>query len=222
MTIRVVITGATGMVGKAVLLECLDSTSVTSVLAINRRPIGINHPKIIEVLHQDFSDFTSLKQKIIGYDACFYCMGVSSLRMSEADFTRYSFDYTKALADVFYQANPNAVFNYVSGAGCDSSEKGRTMWARVKGRTENYIFNKGFKDAYAFRPGAIFPVKGVQTKTKLYDLAYKVMTPFYPLLKRVTPIVESDEFGKAMINSVLYPQALKKLENKDLIELARQ
>lgn len=222
MTITVVITGATGMVGKAVLLECLESPSVESILVINRRPLGVDHPKLKEVLHSDFSDFSRLEKDLADYDACFYCMGVSSFRMSEADFTRYSFDYTKALADAFYKANPNAVFNYVSGAGCDSSEKGRVMWARVKGRTENYIFNRGFKDAYAFRPGAIFPVKGVQTKTKLYDLAYKVMTPFYPLLKKVTPIVESDEFGKAMINSVLYPQKLKKLENKDLIELSKK
>lgn len=217
---KVVITGSTGMVGKAVLLECLASAHVSEVLVINRSPLGITHPKLKEIIHADFSDFSGLERELAGYDACFYCMGVSSFGMSEADYSRITHDFTRAFAEAFLRASPDAVFNYVSGSGTDSSERGRVMWARVKGRTENMILNMGFRDAYAFRPGAIWPVKGVRSKTRLYDVAYRLMRPVYPLLRRLMPIIESDAFGLAMINSVRFPQPKKHLENRDLMALA--
>ena len=222
MGLKVVITGATGMVGKAVLIECLESEKVEQVLIVNRNPVDMSHPKLKEILHKDFSNFEAVKEQLAGYDACFYCMGVSAFRMSEKDYSRITYDFTMAFAKVFKEVSPNAVFNYVSGTGTDSSEKGRIMWARVKGKLENAIFNLGFKDAYAFRPGAIYPNKGVKSKTKLYDFVYAIFTPLYPLLKRLTPIVESDQLGRAMINSVLYPQTNKFLENKDLIALSQR
>ncbi|KEI70173.1 NAD-dependent epimerase/dehydratase family protein [Endozoicomonas elysicola] len=217
---KVVITGSTGMVGKAVLLECLASHRVESVLIINRHPVNIQHPKLKEIIHRDFSDFSSLSDELAGYDACFYCMGISAFRMSEQDYSRITFDFTKAFAETFISASPDSVFIYVSGTGTDSSESGQVMWARVKGRVENRILTMGFKDAYAFRPGAIYPVKGVQSKTRLYNLIYKLMVPLYPLLKHLTPIIESDQLGQAMINVVLHPQDKKHLENKALIRLA--
>ena len=157
---KVIITGATGMVGKGVMLECLESSKIEEVLVINRTSLGMQHPKLIEILLQDFQNVSSLKEKLSGYDACFFCMGVSVIGLSEEDYLRITYLTTKSFVDTLYQINPNMVFNYVSGAGTDSSENGGTMWARVKGKTENMIFGKGFKDAYAFRPGAIIPEKG--------------------------------------------------------------
>jgi uncharacterized protein YbjT (DUF2867 family) len=219
---KVVITGATGMVGKAVLIECIESDRVSEIVLVSRSPIGMTDPKITEVIHDDFSNFDAIQDKLKGLDACFYCMGVSSFRMSETDYTRFTYDYALAFSSVLKQVSPDAVFNYVSGAGSDSTEKGRIMWARVKGRTENMIFNMGFKDAYAFRPGAIYPAKGVKSKVRIYDLAYKLFLPFYPLLKHLMSIVESDQLGQAMINSVLHPQENKFLENNDLVQLAKR
>ena len=152
---KVIITGSTGMVGKGVLLECLESPKIEEVLIINRSTLGMEHPKLKEVLLADFSTVESIKDELESYDACFYCMGVSSVGMSEEQYTIITYDVTKAFADVLYELNPDMVFIYVSGTGTDSSEKSRIMWARVKGRTENMVLNKGFKDAYAFRPGAI-------------------------------------------------------------------
>lgn len=208
------------MVGKAVLLECLESKAVNQVLVVNRSELGMQHPKLKEVLHGDFKNFNAIKETLKGYDACFYCMGVSSLGLSEEKYADITYTMTAALASVLYGLNPQMVFNYVSGTGTDSSEKGRGMWARVKGRTENMVLNMGFKDAYAFRPGAILPEKGVKSKTGWYNALYVLLRPLYPLLRKMKSVTLSSNVGKAMINSVLYPQEQKHLENTDINLLA--
>lgn len=217
---HVIVTGSTGMVGKGVLLECLEHPEIAGVLAINRSPLQLQHPKLKELILKDFMDIGRQKEILKGYDACFYCMGVSALGLSEAAYSAITYDVTKAFADVLLSLNPGMVFNYVSGTGTDSSEQGRSMWARVKGRTENMIFKKGFGDAYAFRPGIIIPEKGIRSKTGWYNAIYVIMQPFFPLFKRSKNITTTTKIGKAMINSVLFPQAEKYLENKDINNLA--
>ena len=220
MKINAIITGTTGMVGKGVLIECLESPQVASVLIVNRRSIGMVHPKLKEVLMSDFTQFESIKDELKGYNACFHCMGVSSIGMSEEDFTHFTYTMSKSLADAVAEVNNDVVFNYVSGTGCDSSEKGKVMWARVKGRTENYIFSKGFKDAYAFRPGAILPEKGIKSTNTWYTPLYVILKPFFPLMKRMNSVTTTTRVGQAMINSVLQPRAQKFLENRDINTLA--
>lgn len=217
---KVIITGSTGMVGKAVLLECLNHKSVTEILVINRHSIGITHAKLTELLHHNFNDFSPIKKRLEGYDACFYCMGISSVGRKEEEFNNITYRTTKALANLLYEINPQMVFNYVSGTGTDSSEKGQVMWARIKGKTENMILNMGFKDAYAFRPGIILPEKGVKSKTGWYNLLYIITTPLFPLLKKLDSVTLSSSVGIAMINTLLYPQSKKHLENKDINTLA--
>jgi len=220
MSIKVIITGTTGMVGKGVLIECLESQEVDSVLIINRSSAGVSHPKLTEIIHKDFSDLTSIKENLKGYDACFFCMGISSLGKNEEEYYRITYTMTEALAKLLYDINPGLVFYYVSGAGTDSSEQGKIMWARVKGKTENMIFGMGFKDAYAFRPGVIIPEKGVKSKTGWVNFLYVLTKPLFPLMLKSKYVTSSSRMGKAMINSVLHPQELKVLENKDINELA--
>lgn len=219
---KVIITGATGMVGGAVLLECIESSSVDKILLINRHKMEVKSDKVFQVIHKDFTDFSAISNDLEGYNACFHCMGVSSVGMDEERYTMLTFDVTKSLADILFNNNENLVFNYVSGTGSDETEKSSSMWKRVKGQTENYILNKGFKDAYAFRPGAILPEKGVKSKTPLYNALYVVMRPFFGLFKKLDSIITSSEIGQAMINSVLFPQELKFLENKDISQLANK
>jgi NAD dependent epimerase/dehydratase family len=219
---NVIITGSTGMVGKGVLLECLENPLIEKVLLVNRNHLEINHPKLGEVLLPDFTRVNELKNRLSGYDACFHCMGVSSIGMNEETFLQLTFHITKAFVDVLYELNPNMVFNYVSGTGTDSTEKGKIMWARVKGKTENLILNKGFKDAYAFRPGLIIPEKGIQSRTGWYNAIYVVMRPFFSLLKKSKNITTTTKLGMAMINSLKFPQAKKFLENKDINEIAEK
>ncbi|MEM1326393.1 MAG: NAD-dependent epimerase/dehydratase family protein [Bacteroidota bacterium] len=219
---KVIITGATGMVGKGVLLECLAHETISEVLLINRRPIDKTHPKIKEILLDDFMKIDTVSDQLEGYDACFFCMGVTSVGMNEADYTKITYDITKAFADILYKLNPNMVFNYVSGTGTDSSEQGSTMWARVKGRTENMVFQKGFKDAYAFRPGVIIPENGIKSSTGWYNAIYVVTRPLFPLLKKSKNITTTTKLGQAMINSVLKPIDKKKLENADINNLAER
>ena len=220
MSQKVIITGSTGMVGKGVLLECLESPVIEKVLLINRNSLKMSHSKIEEVLLKDFTKMEDIKDQLASYDACFHCMGVSSVGMSEADYSHLTFDVTKALADVLYDHNPNAVFIYVSGTGTDGSEKGRVMWARVKGKTENYILNKDFKDAYAFRPGVILPEKGIKSRTGWYNAMYVIARPFFPLMRRSKNITTTTRLGQAMINALSFPVESKLLENKEINELA--
>lgn len=216
---KVIITGATGMVGKGVLLECLEHPDITEVLSISRRSTDIDHPKLKELIHQDFSEFASLAAQLKGYDACYACMGVSSAGMNEKDYTKFTYDFTLALARELYGINPDMTFNYVSGVGTDSSEKGRAMWKRVKGKTENDLLKMGFKQAYMFRPGAIIPVKGVEPSSKMYRVLVNNLTWLIKLIKRLAPdaVVDSAQIGLAMINvtkrgydkSVLMPRDIQ-------------
>jgi uncharacterized protein YbjT (DUF2867 family) len=217
---KVIITGASGMVGKGVLYECMDDTRVSEILIINRNTLAINHPKVKEILHQDFTNFSSLAVDLKGYDACFHCMGISSAGVSEEKYAELTFTVSAQLAEVLYQSNPQMLFNYVSGTGTDSTEQGRIMWARVKGKTENYILGMGFKDAYMFRPGAIIPERGITSRTKLYNILYIIMRPFFPLLKRMKSVTTTTKLGKAMIHSYFHPQELKYLEGEDINRLS--
>lgn len=213
---KVIITGSTGMVGKGVLLECLDHSEIEKVLIINRKSLEMQHPKLQEILLSDFLEIASIKDQLKAYDACFYCMGVSAIGMNEDAYHKITYSMTEAIAEVLYELNPNMVFNYVSGTGTDSTEQGNTMWARVKGKTENMVLNKGFKDAYAFRPGAILPEKGIKSSTGWYNAIYFIMRPFFPLMRKSKNRTSTTILGQAMINTLFHPQDLKHLENPDI------
>ncbi|MFB1003216.1 MAG: NAD-dependent epimerase/dehydratase family protein [Bacteroidia bacterium] len=219
---KVIITGSTGMVGRSVLNECLVSDTVQEVLVVNRRSVMVTHPKLTELLHSDFTDFSGLVPDLKGYDACFHCMGVSSVGKNEEEFTKLTYTVTKSLTDACHSANPLVVMTYVSGQGTDSTEQGNRMWARVKGKTENYILNKGVKDAYMFRLGALVPDNGVGYGASWYTYLYIAMSPLFPLLRRLNAVTTSKKLGKAMINAVSANQALKHLENKDINALSRE
>lgn len=167
-----------------------------------------------------FQNIEAVVKELEGYDACFHCMGTSAVGKNEATYTKITFEYTKTLVDICYKVNPNMVFNYVSGTGTDSTEKGRSMWARVKGKTENYILAKGFKDTYMFRPGAIIPEKGIKSRTGWYNLFYVILRPFFGMMKKSKNITTTTKIGLAMINSVLNSQELKILENQEINTLA--
>ncbi len=219
--IRVLITGSTGMVGKGVLLQCIDSDLIREVILINRRPIDIESEKIQEIILPDFADLKTIQSKLGNLDACFHNMGVSSLGLSEEEFSLYTYEYTKLLADMCFEESPNCVFNYVSGLGTDSSEKGRVMWARVKGRTENYIIKKGFTDAYLFRPGMIIPERGIQSGVAWYNRIYQVTKPIHSWFLTFKSVTSTGAIGDAMMNSVFFPQDKKILEGADINELAK-
>lgn len=217
---KVIITGSTGMVGKSVLLEALRSEQVREVLLINRRPVGLQHPKLKELIHEDFLKLEAIRDQLRGYGAIFHCMGVSAVGMKEDAYTRLTYQLTGHWVDTLYEINPGIVFNYVSGTGTDSSEQGRQMWARVKGRTENMILNKGFKDAYMFRPGGILVEKGVKAAKGSTSRVYAMLRPLLLLMKHSKYVTTGPNIGKAMVNSVLKPQKIKILENRDIDALA--
>jgi nucleoside-diphosphate-sugar epimerase len=217
---KVIITGSTGMVGKGVLLECLDDDRIIEVLLINRSLIDIKHPKIKEIIHKDFTDLSAIQHNLKNYNACFHCMGVSSAGMKEEQYLKLTYTITENLINVLYNFNPNMTFIYVSGDGTDSTESSKTMWARIKGKTENLILNKGFKDAYAFRPGIILPERGVKSKTKLYNSLYILMRPFFPILKKMKSVTTSQNIGKAMIGLTLNSKQLKILLGSDINQAA--
>jgi uncharacterized protein YbjT (DUF2867 family) len=223
MNKTVLITGATGMVGKGVLLECLDHDAIKKVVSLGRNSVGIKHPKLTEIIHDDFSDFTSIKNELTGIDACFFCLGISAAGLKEAQYMRITHDYTINLAKVLYDLNREMTFNYVSGQGTDSSEKSRTMWARVKGRTENDLLNMGFKQAFMFRPGGIIPLKGIKSRTKSYQFIYDYFMWLVKLIKFLSPnsVVNTTQIGKAMINSSLKGYSKNILIPKDILELSR-
>lgn len=220
---RVIVTGATGMVGKGVMLECLDHEAVKEVLVIGRNPVEMQQPKLKEIIHKDFSDFSAISDQLKGYEACFYCMGISSMGLKEAAYKKITYDYTMALARELVKRNPQLTFTYVSGEGTDSTEKGRSMWARVKGKTENDLLNMGFKQAFMFRPGFIIPLRGIKSRTKAYQFVYDYFMWLVKLMKVVAPnaVVDTTQVGLAMIHSVErgYPKNI--LKPKDIISLAK-
>ncbi|MGC1907848.1 MAG: NAD(P)H-binding protein [Candidatus Acidiferrum sp.] len=198
---RVILFGATGMVGQGALRECLLDPGVTEVLVIGRSATRQQHPKLREVIHGDLFDLSSIATRLAGYDACFFCLGVTSAGMSEADYTRVTHDLTLSVARMLAQLNPSMTFLYISGAGTDSSEHGRSMWARVKGRTENDLLRERFKAAYMLRPGYIQPMHGIKSKTPLYRAIYPIVAPLYPVLKVLAPkfVTTTEDLGRAMV-----------------------
>lgn len=220
---HVLITGSTGMVGKGVLFECLNSSSISSVTVLNRSSIGLKHAKLKEVLLNDFMKLESIKSQLGTPDACFHSMGVSAIGLSEKEYSRLTYDISRLLADICFDLNPAMTFIYISGTGTDSTEKGKIMWARVKGKTENYILNKGFSSALMFRPGAIIPEKGTRSKVTAYRIIYALLWPFFPLLKSTKGITTTTRVGQAMVNAI----GLKKcenvyFENEDINGLAKE
>jgi len=215
---KIILFGSTGMVGQGVLRECLLDPDVESVLAITRSATGQQHKKLREIAHKDFYDFSSIKNDLSGYNACFFCLGVSSAGMAEPDYQRVTYDITLAAAQTLAELNPNMTFIYVSGAGTDSTEHGRSMWARVKGRTENALIRLPFRAAYMFRPAFIQPLHGIVSKTKLYRILYMILGPFYPVLKFLFPkyITTSELVGRAMIKVAKQGASKRILENQDI------
>ncbi|MEU6573454.1 NAD-dependent epimerase/dehydratase family protein [Streptomyces sp. NPDC046805] len=218
---RIVIFGATGMVGQAVLDTCLRDQQVTDVLVIGRTPTGRVHPKLRELHHTDFTDFTAIQDQLAGYDACFFCLGISAVGMSEADYRVVTYDFTLAAARALLDANPDLTFTYVSGAGTDGSGKSRMMWARVKGETENALLELTPR-AFMFRPAFILPLPGTKAKTKSYALLYRVLTPLYPVLRRIAPryVTTSVQFGHAMLRTARGGVKRGVLDTADINELA--
>lgn len=222
MKIRAVITGTTGMVGKAVLLECLEHPQVESVLIINRTSIELNHPKLKEVIHPNFFDLKSIEEQLKGYNTCFFCLGVSSMGMNEKEYNKYTYELTVNFAATFLAQNMDSNFIYVSGSGTDSSEKGKVMWARVKGKTENALLCMSFKHVYIFRPGMILPEKGVKSKVRLYNVLYVIFSPLNFLFRKMKLVTTSTRLGKAMINLTLKGYEKKHIENIDINILAKK
>jgi uncharacterized protein YbjT (DUF2867 family) len=216
---KVLLFGATGMVGQGVLRECLLAGDVTEVLSVGRTGTGQVHPKLCEVLQTDLSNPSPLEPKLQGFDACFFCLGVSSAGMKEADYRRLTFELTLGFARILAKLNPAMTFIYVSGAGTDRTERGRSMWARVKGETENALLRLPFR-AVMFRPGAIVPLHGIKSKTALYRVAYSVARPFLGPLQRAFPnsICTTEQVGRAMLRVARSGAPKPVLEARDIIE----
>jgi uncharacterized protein YbjT (DUF2867 family) len=218
---KVILFGATGMVGQGVLRECLLDPGVKSVLTIGRSVTGQQHAKLQEIAQKDLANLSPIENQLSGYDACFFCLGVSSVGMNEEAYRRITYDLTIAVAQTLVGLNPAMTFIYVSGTGTDSTEKGRSMWARVKGKTENDLLKLPFKAAYMFRPGYIQPLHGIRTKTAWYGAIYAVIKPFYPVLKRLLPkyVTTTECIGRAMLTVARQGAPKRWLENADINRL---
>jgi uncharacterized protein YbjT (DUF2867 family) len=219
MKIKVILTGATGMVGEGVLHECLLHDEIEQVLVAGRRTCGIDHPKVKEVLVKDFHDLSGIEDQLTGYDACFFCLGISSVSIPKEEYFKTTYALTLNFAGLLSRHNPGMTFCYVSGAGTDSTEKGWLRWARVKGKTENDLMKLPFKKVYNFRPAFMKPTEGL-THTLPY---YKVISWLYPAFHAVFPnsFFTLKEMGLAMIHSVIKGYGKNVLEMKDIIALAK-
>lgn len=217
--IRAIITGATGMVGEGVLIECLQHEEVEEVLLINRRSCGVTHPKLKEIIHHDFFDLSPVEAQLKGYNACFFCLGVSSVGMKEAEYYRLTYELTMHAAHMLSRLNPEMTFCYVSGAGTDSSKQGRIMWARVKGKTENDLTKLPFKGVYNFRPGFLEPTRGMKNIKH-----YKYIIWLAPLLRKIMPkyICSLRELGLAMIHAATQGYEKQVLEVPDILTLSKR
>jgi uncharacterized protein YbjT (DUF2867 family) len=201
-SMKVIVFGATGMIGQGVLIECLKDPAITKVLAVGRKPNGRVDPKLEEILHADFDDLSPIADRLAGYDACFFCLGISSVGLDEAAYTRITYDIPLAIAALLLKSTPAMTFIYLSGGGADSSEQGRVMWARVKGKAENAVERLPFKAKFAFRPAYVHPTEGVSTAHNPYGWLYKVFGPLYPLLaKSKKNVTSTDRVGRAMIRA---------------------
>lgn len=211
------------MVGQGVLRESLLDPEVETVLAIVRNPSLPPHDKLREVVERDLSDLSQMEDKLSGFDACFFCLGVSAVGMKEEDYRRLTYDLTVSVAGTLVKLNPTMTFIYVSGAGTDSTERGKMMWARVKGRTENALLQMSFKAVYLFRPAYIQPLHGIRTKTAWYGAMYALMKPVYPILKTLLPnyVTTTECVGRAMLNVTKRGFPSPVLENRDINQICR-
>ena len=218
---KVILFGATGMVGQSVLRECLRGADVESVLAVGRSPTGQTNAKLREIVHDNFLDYSALEPQLVGYDACFFCLGVSSVGMDEERYRHLTYDITMAAAATLARLNPGMVFVYVTGRGTDSTEQGRLMWARVKGKTENDLLKLPFRAAYMFRPAGIQPLHGIKSKTAWVQAIYVATAPLLSWLSRVAPkyVTTTEQMGRAMIKVARdgYPKPV--LESEDINSL---
>ena len=221
-SMTVILFGATGMVGQGVLRECLIDPEVENVLSVVRRSSGQSHQKLKEIVHDNFFDFTTIENDLSGYNVCFFCLGVSSAGISEQEYQRVTYDIAIAAAQTLLKLNPNLTFVFVSGAGTDSTETSRTMWARIKGKTENALLQMPFNAKYMFRPAFIQPLHGIVSKTKLYRVFYVLMTPLYPLLNLLFPhyVTTTEKIGRAMIEVAKHGASKTILENADINDIA--
>lgn len=219
--LRVIITGATGMVGEGVLYKCLENTSVEKVLVIGRKTCGYSNPKLSEIIHNDFFDFSSIKEDLKGYNACYFCLGTTAMGKTEAEYTKFTHTLTLNFATVLAELNSDMTFCYISGAGTDTSEKGRIMWARVKGRTENDLMKLPFKAVFNFRPGAITPFLPLKP-TQTYYKTYKYLAWLFSIMKVLTPskLISLEALAVAMIHVSLTSYTSQFIEIIDMKVLA--
>jgi uncharacterized protein YbjT (DUF2867 family) len=220
---RILLFGATGMVGQGVLRECVKDANVDLVQTVGRSVTGMRDSKLRELVHPNLFDAAAMQERLTGFDACFFCLGVSSAGMTEADYTHLTYDLTTTVAETLAGLNPEMTFIYVSGSGTDSSEKGRSMWARVKGRTENALMRLPFRAAYMFRPGVIVPLQGIQSKTKSYRTFYAILKPLLPVLHSLFPkhVLTTEEIGRAMLIAARSGAPKPVLETRDIRALLR-
>ena len=219
---NVILFGATGMIGSGVLKECLEDDRVNAVLAVGRRSCGVTHDKLREIVHRDLFEYATIKEDLRGHDACFFCLGISALGQSEQEYRHMTYDLTVAAARALVALNTAMTFCYVSGEGADSTEQGRVMWARVKGKIENELLRMSFKTALMFRPAYIQPVKGVTSRTPHYRAFYAVVAPLYPILRRVFPgfVTTTENIGRAMIRAAQDGQTAGVLATREINALA--
>lgn len=220
--LKVIITGATGMIGEGVLHECLQHPEVEKVLVISRKSCGYLHPKLTEIIHANFHDFSSISDSLEGYNACYFCLGVTSVGKSEAEYTKLTYNLTLGFATILASLNPDMTFCYISGANTDSTETGRSMWARVKGKTENDLMKLPFKQVYNFRPGGIEPFLPLKP-TQTYYKTYKYLGWLFALMKVIAPsyVIKLKDLAAAMINASLIGYSQNILEMKDMKLLAK-
>lgn len=216
---KVIVTGATGMVGEGVLYQCLQRNEIDEVLVINRKPCGVNHSKLIEIIHANFFDLSTIENRLSNYDACFFCLGVSSVGMNEEAYTKLTYTLTMNVASTLSRLNTAMTFCYISGASTDSTEQGKLMWARVKGKTENDLMKLPFKRVYNFRPAIIKPIKGAKNTLSFY----KYLGWLLPVFKLLTPnyISNLDELGNAMIKAAIKGYEKNVLEVRDIAIVAK-
>ena len=217
---KIIVTGASGMVGEGVLLTCLQREDVEAVLVVGRKPCGTTHPKLKEILHQDFFNLAPIENQLNGYDACLFCLGVSSVGMKEEEYYKMTYTLTTNFAQTLVKQNPSMTFCYISGASTDSSEKGKLMWVRVKGKTENDLMKMNFKRVYNFRPGGLEPVPGQKNVLRIYSYLGWLI----PIIKFIAPnsVCKLEDLGNAMVNSVTQGYEKQILEVKDILALAKK
>jgi uncharacterized protein YbjT (DUF2867 family) len=216
---KIILFGATGMVGQAALRECLLANDVEEVLAVGRTPLAQTHARLKSLVHKNLYDYTAIRDQLTGYDACFFCLGISAAGLNETDYHRMTYELTLAAGKALSEANPNMTFVYVSGTGTDSTESGPIMWARVKGKTENALLKLPFKRAFMFRPGAIRPMHGVRSKTPLYQIFYTLAAPIMPILTWLLApkyMTTSERIGRAMLKVAREGFSKPLVENADI------